>query len=268
MPRTHIPSRAGFTLIELLVVIAIIGVVTSIVLPALGGARTKARQTISLANTRSIAQSFELYAGAHRVLPFPGQVESEHTGGLEGVYSMNWYARDGLAIIAVTEVWPMATLWPALVSDITPWDEAFGTWVSPGRSKELPGIDDIFGEREPSDVVSYEYSNSFLARPRIWSGDRDAPADADRSMVAPTKPSDVRSPSGKVMLFDTDLTYLREQPEIVEGHYDALTPMAFVDGHAAVHNPLDATAGAPNPLNGTDIRRLHNTPNGVQGVDY
>ena len=265
MPRT---SRTGFTLIELLVVIAIIGLLISILLPALGKARTTARQTVSLTNTRSIAQSFELYANTHRVLPFPGQIESDFTGGDDDVYSMHWYARDGFAILAITEIWPMATLWPALVSDITPWEEAFGTWVSPGRSKELPVIDDIFGEQEPAEVVSYEFSHSFFARPRVWSGDRDNPADADRSMIAPTKLSDVRSPSGKVMLFDNDLTYHSRQPDIFEGHYDELTPMAFADGHADALNPLAATEGTANPLNGTDIRRLHNTPNGVQGTDY
>ncbi|MGP1272409.1 MAG: prepilin-type N-terminal cleavage/methylation domain-containing protein [Phycisphaerales bacterium] len=262
--------RNAFTIIELLVVIGIIGLLIGLVLPALSGARTRARQTLSLANARSIAQSFELYGNEYRVLPFPGQVDDGgRTGELpEDFYSLNWYADDGIAIIAISDVWPMATLWPALVSAVTPWDEAFATWVSPGRSKELPTIDDVFGDREPQEVISYEFSQSFFARPRLWSGTRDNPARADRSLVAPTKPSDVRSPASKVMLFDGDLAYQTRQPEIVEGHYDAPTPMAFADGHGDVLSPLDAVDGAPNPLNGTDIRRLHNTPDGVQGTDY
>ena len=126
----------------------------------------------------------------------------------------------------------------------------------------------MFGEREPAEVISYEFSQSFFARPRLWSGTPGSPAPADESLVAPTKPSDIRSPASKVMLFDGDLAYLSRQPDIVEGHYDAPTPMVFADGHAEARNPLDATAGVPNPLNGTDIRRLHNTPEGVLGADY
>ena len=254
----------AFTLIELLVVIGLIGLLIGIILPALAGARTQARQTLSLSNVRSIAQSFELYTGKHRVYPFPGQIDDDAAPLGDDGYSMEWYASDGRAIIAISDVWPMATLWPALVSDITPWQEAFATWVSPGRDKQLPTVDDIFGDTDAQDVVSYEYAHGFLAKPRNWSEG----AEADDALVAPTRPADVRSPAGKVLLFDNDLTYLRTQPDIVEGHYDAPTPMAFADGHGEVLNPLDAAAGSPNPLYGTDIRRLHNTPNGVLGADY
>ncbi|MEL6498581.1 MAG: type II secretion system protein [Planctomycetota bacterium] len=260
-------SPKAFTLIELLVVIAVIGLLVGIILPALASARTRARQTVSLANSRSIAQTFELYANTHRVYPFPGTV-ADVAGLPDDVYSMNWYAPRGTAIIAISEVWPMATLWPALVADIVPWDEGFATWVSPGRDKSLRSLEDILGDQESTEVVSYELTHGFFARPRNWSGTRAMPADADDALVAPTKPGDVRSPSSKVMLFDSDLAYLREQPEIVEGHYDVATPMAFADGHADVLSPLDAAEGVANPLNRGDVRRLHNTPNGVQGSDY
>lgn len=257
------PNRSrGFTLVEVLVVIAIVSLLMAILLPALGSARTTARQTLSISNVRSIGQTFAMYADAHRTYPFPGQVENVDTNVPEDLYSMRWFPHG--AIIATTEVWPMDRLWPALISAVTPWEEAYTTWVSPGRDKSLPTLEAIFDGIEPREVVSYEYSNSFLASPRNWAEG----AVEDRSLIGPVRPDEVTYSAQKVLLWDRHLTYHTDQPEIVEGHYDEKTPMVFGDMHAEALNPLDATEGTPNPSNGTDIRRLHNTPGGVRGRDF
>jgi len=53
--------RAGFTLIELLVVISVIGVLVSIILPALSSSRETARRLQCLANLKGIGMGLNIY---------------------------------------------------------------------------------------------------------------------------------------------------------------------------------------------------------------
>ncbi len=67
-------SRAGFTLIELLVVIAIIGVLASLLLPAVQAARESARRTSCRNNLRQLALAALNFESAQKVLPTGGQL--------------------------------------------------------------------------------------------------------------------------------------------------------------------------------------------------
>jgi prepilin-type N-terminal cleavage/methylation domain-containing protein/prepilin-type processing-associated H-X9-DG protein len=67
-------ARAGFTLIELLVVVAIIGVLASLLLPAVQAARESARRTSCRNNLRQLAIAALNFESAQKVLPTGGQL--------------------------------------------------------------------------------------------------------------------------------------------------------------------------------------------------
>ena len=65
-------KRAGFTLVELLVVIAIIGVLVSLLLPAVNAAREAARRTQCKNNLRNLTLAFITHENTHRTFPSSG----------------------------------------------------------------------------------------------------------------------------------------------------------------------------------------------------
>lgn len=65
--RTH--ASRGFTLIELLVVIAIIGLLSSVVLASLNGARVKARNARRIADLQQMQTAMELYYNDYNGYP-------------------------------------------------------------------------------------------------------------------------------------------------------------------------------------------------------
>lgn len=268
-------GRGGFSLIELLVVIGVIGVLIAIILPALGKARSSAYQTVALSNVRSVGTQFVAHEAERG--EYPQQDLGEVPAGLDLGPSYEprgdeiiipWYPRG--IVIASTDYFEHAWMWPAMLTPLDDWPEHWETWISPRKDEPLPKLED-FGfddDRELRDYISVVYSNSFVVDPRYFDGtDRSG----DDTLLRGVRSHDVRYPSDKVMLWDDDLSYLvgRNAPERVEGLLDATTPMFFADGHGEALNPLDAGEAVENPRADHDqATRLHSTKNGVHGRDY
>jgi prepilin-type N-terminal cleavage/methylation domain-containing protein len=76
-------NRKGFTLIEMLVVVAIVGLLSSVVVVGVGGARQKARDAKRVADVRQIQTWFESnYTTSYpAVSPYPSSLPTDPSTG-------------------------------------------------------------------------------------------------------------------------------------------------------------------------------------------
>ena len=80
-----VAPAGGFTLIELLVVIAIIGMLASVVLASLSGARNRAKDSQRIQNLKALQNALELYYFDHH--QYPPSCKGTTWGGLNGTFN-------------------------------------------------------------------------------------------------------------------------------------------------------------------------------------
>lgn len=115
-------QRRGFTLVELLVVIAIIGVLVSMMLPAVQSAREAARRTDCLNRVRQLALATHLHHDALRYFP-PARYESRPDADAVnqcGLETPTWLARvmPYLEQAALGEQWDFSVPWHQHPEDV------------------------------------------------------------------------------------------------------------------------------------------------------
>jgi len=249
----------GVTLVEILVSISVIAVLTGILVTALAPVKARAAETKSLSNLRGLGVTMESYALAHA-----SQYPWAETGAAL-YFPPEAGQGSNSAALGLLDTWSLHLSWPWMVHNVAPWGEHAESWLSPGApwaSEEHPweywtGNADASLDRP---WPSYHYSNSFVASPRVWSGEP-----VTEEAIAPVLTADVVNPSLKALMFDGLRAYLREGQRASFGR-----PLLFADGSARALFARDATRPVKNPLRQDDwpARRYHDTPNGVEGVDH
>ncbi len=252
-------KKSAFTLVELLVSIGIIALLIGLAIPALSGARQRARDTALLSNLKQTGLAMENYVQRYDGwLPFATEGTPFRTAPLSD-------PRGG----AITgDHWQLSNYWSSLFFDVAPWEEWFRVWTVPDsrRPTDTPwAIDPASGSPFINGVSSLRYARSLFARPDIW---QEGPALIDRdSVLRGVRINEVRYPSAKVSLFDDELcARIRcDDPMGIK------RGMLFLDGHAAMRALSEA-----NPprkprlpeLSDYGALTIHDTDGGAYGRDY
>lgn len=236
--RREARSVSGLTVIELLVSIGTVAILLSLLLPPLAGARSSARQIASSSNLRQISSTIAMYAKDSDDL-YPAIIEGR-------MYQI------GNSMSIGYPYWQINTVWPGVIYDYLPFDETPEVFISPGSRRNA----------YPS---SYVYSTSFVGSPLLWRPGSAALPEYEHGQ----RTSDVAFSSSKALLWDNELSYLPREPERIGGDLAEGAPIAMADGSVQVLIPASANTPVPNPLwHPSDPRRLHDTENGVKGLDY
>jgi prepilin-type N-terminal cleavage/methylation domain-containing protein len=199
MRRALCTKRRAFTLIELLVTIAVIAIVLSLALPALAGARNRARTTQCVSTMRTLGQASGLYSLDHGDL-LPSVLgrdadAAEFTSG-----ETNWAMLHPLVVI---DMWGAA-----LAAYIDGADRNYRVWscaAMPRWYREMMSYWDTIGYSLNSTPygagqMSYYYSAALVTEPSLWSPRFPRTIQIMRQLSRPVGAWEVAFPSGKVML--------------------------------------------------------------------
>ncbi len=104
-------GRKGFTIVELLVVISVIALLMAVLLPALSGARKRARKVEEASRIRQVGEAWLLYSNGNNDAALPGFVQEEIQSDGEKCWDVSYKLPDKSPVPAAdAEEWPWRLL--------------------------------------------------------------------------------------------------------------------------------------------------------------
>ena len=268
--RIHNRRQRGFTLIELLVVIAIIGILAGLLLPSLSRAKEKARTATCLNNFRQMSISIKLWIDDHNG-KFPPVVVPDPIIPKDTRQTLGGYDPFPGFLPQV----PSAMARP-LYEYMKP-SEVYRCPADKGQ-RILPCVCEGGGHYKPSNWetigCSYQYNAGGLTT-LAGGGFKVPPADPDEGLARKSEDW-VPDPSQYILLHEPPARlygclsgevewyqwhYARGASDISDppqrAHQQFISPIMFVDGHAAIHDFSKALSRDPyypyEPTEGLDL---------------
>ena len=225
--RPSVSPGTGFTLIELLVVLSVISLVLGLLIPAMGRARSVARQTVCQSRLRQWGLAFEVYAAGNGGL-YP------HVDGRDRCGDEKPVTEEGLA----DYYWGWVDVLPPLMGN-RPW-RTYEKWQHPGTDTAYHCPSARLAPQELYDYrplrngyFSYAMNSCLELDNNCWPpygqpGGNSMPSFLDTARIV--------SPGRTILLFDQLLDpqkgYGGDTINRSAGHYCGSYPKAFSARHA------------------------------------